>query len=350
MVSPLQVWKHPEHKGLWPAVSGLAILTHLGILGFSLPYLIEIMQPAQGSKTAAIPVELIIEKGSAEISQPSPQQTSDSSAASTDSSEQSAEKAASAVTDQTDSQIATQADNPIETTVPAANKVLTSQADSTVASAPSQKRDVQTPASSEPANRNADQSTAKLGTSVDSDVASSNSRDLDSQNSDSQNSPDSINSNDEDTLPVLSGDRVIPTPGSEPAGSDLPQTAYLKIVSHSYVPRSLLQDITTTPPQPIYEEITAVELRPQDVNCERVDFSQSQVTYRITVNKDGSMRDASPWTGSIAERPPLNTEERAIACLLLASGFRFIPATSEGELVVNENLLLTIDLIESQPN
>ncbi len=350
MVSPLQVWKHPEPKGLWPAVSGLAVLTHLGILGFSLPYLIEIMQPVQGGTTAAIPVELIVEKGSAsETSQPSQQEPSNSSAASTDP-EQTAERATSTATGQTDRQLDSQANSPIETTAPAETKVLTSPVDSTVASEPSQKEDVQTPASSESADRSVDQSATKPETSVDSDAAISNSGNLGSQDLGSQNSPDSINSNDKDTLPILSGDLEIPTPGSESAGADLSQTAYLKIVSHGHIPRSLLRDVATTPPLPIYEEITAVELQPQDVNCEQVDFSQSQVTYRIAVNKDGSMRGASPWTGSIAERPPLNDEESAIACLLLASGFQFTPATFEGEPVTDDNLLLTIDLIESQPN
>ncbi len=347
MVSPLQVWKHPEPKGLWPAVSGLAILTHIGILGFSLPYVIEIMQPAQGRQTAAIPVELIVEEGATSaISEPSQQESAnssdDSSEESLDSSAGSAAKATSPTADQ------------IETTAPAATEALTSQSDSVVSSVEPQARNAQPQNSStEPVNRNVEQSATKSETSTDPtdlDVADSVSDDLYSQNSDSQNSSDApIEPDNQDTLPVLSGDREIPTPDRELAGSDLPQTAYLKIVSHSYVPRSLLQDIATTSPQPIYEEITAVELQPQDVNCERVDFSQSQVTYRITVNKDGSMRDASPWTGSIAERPPLNAEERAIACLLLASGFRFIPATFEGELVVNESLLLTINLIESQP-
>jgi hypothetical protein len=155
---------------------------------------------------------------------------------------------------------------------------------------------------------------------------------------------------DEGSPPMLPSDQTIPAPGSEAAGSDLPQTVFLKVVGYSEVPRSLQQDIVTTPPLPINEELAAIELRPQDAGCAQVDFGQSQVTYRIAVNTDGSMRTASPWTGSIEERPPLSEQESAIACLLLASGFRFTPATFEGKPVVSDNLLLTIDLIESQSN
>ena len=293
------------------------------------------MRPAQSSKTAAIPVELIVEAGSSsDTPSSSQQQSADSSEASTDSLDRSAEETVSPADSQADRQVA-QADEQTETTT----------------------ENVQT-SSAEPANRSVEQSTAEQSTAesrpsvdpADSEVADSNSSDLNSQDSDSQTLADSTGSNDEDTLPILSGDRTIPDPGSESAGSDSPQTVYLKVVGHDQVPRSLLKDIATTPPQPIYEDITAVELRPQDVSCPRVGFSQSQVTYRITVNRDGSMQNAIPWTGSIAERPPLNEEESAIACLLLASGFRFTPATSEGDPVVSDNLLLTIDLIESQSN
>ncbi|MEO1445639.1 MAG: hypothetical protein AAFV46_05265, partial [Cyanobacteria bacterium J06635_11] len=59
MVSPLQTWKHPESKRLWPLLGGLSVLAHIGAMGFSLPYLLELMQPP-GDRTAAIPIEMVV--------------------------------------------------------------------------------------------------------------------------------------------------------------------------------------------------------------------------------------------------------------------------------------------------
>lgn len=373
MVSSPQTWKHLEPKALWPTLGGLAVLMHLGILGFSLPYLVEIMRPMLKGKASAIPVELIIEKGSVSpVPELSQQPSSDSAIAPTDISESATEESVSQPAGQSVSQPASQLANPA--TSPAASPIktsatattteaLTSPAESTVTSAQSQPEVAQTPTRTEQVEQDDLDTNLPVGNqetseseSVDSDSqildpVSSDAGEPDAGSSNSQNtSSSSSDLADENTLPVIPGDRAIPTPDSESTSSDLPQTAYLKVVGYGEVPRSLQRDLVTQPPFPLNEELAEIELRPQDVGCAQLDFSQSQVTYRITVNTDGSMRAASPWTGSIAGRPPLTEEESAIACLLLASGFRFTPAVLEGEPVVNDNLLLTIDLIESQPN
>ncbi|MBE9061869.1 hypothetical protein [cf. Phormidesmis sp. LEGE 11477] len=347
MISLLQTWKHLEPQGLWPALGGLAVLTHVGILGFSLPYLIEMMQPPSGSQTAAVPVELIVEPGALSTaltpdSQPSTNRVTEPVAASADSPDRINESPTQTATPATPTSPA----SPASSSVSSASIPLES---SSPESPPPQKADpVQPPpltaGSEDSAESNTDLPAPASETSTDAST-STNSSPV-TQNS---ASPSSVPQKEE-TLPTLSGDSDIPVPGSEPAGDETPQTAYLKVVSHAHIPRSLLIDIAPNPPVPIYDAITAVELRPQEVNCERVDFSVSQVTYRIAVNKDGSMRHASPWSGSIEESAPLTAEESAIACLLLASGFRFTPATFEGEPVVSDNLLLTIDVVESQLN
>lgn len=397
MASLPQTWKHSEPKALWPTLSGLAVLVHLGILGFSLPYLIELMQPAPGSRSSVVPIELIVDSASI-ASQPNqqPSPNSEESAASPAQAikPQATESASQPVANQPTSQPA----GSIETGA-AATLDTTLQTD-TASSSQSQVEIAQEPARTEPESRDANPPTDRPGSeSVDPSSPTSDFQTPDAQTPDTQtpnsetpdtvepdtassspltsdlpsdSSPDDSPPNDSlpddslpddslpdeslpeeaaaaDPLPVLPSDQAIPTPGSEAASSDLPQSAYIRVVGYEEVPRSLQRDLVTQPPAPLNEELAEIELRPQDANCAQLDFSQPQVTYRITVNTDGSMRAASPWTGSIEQRPPLSKEESAIACLLLASDFRFTPATLEGEPVVNDNLLLTIDIVESQP-
>ncbi|MGB3293857.1 MAG: hypothetical protein WBB01_12790, partial [Phormidesmis sp.] len=61
MVSPLQTWQHSEPKRLWLALGGLSVLVHIGLLGLSLPYLLELMARG-GSRSSAIapPIELVL--------------------------------------------------------------------------------------------------------------------------------------------------------------------------------------------------------------------------------------------------------------------------------------------------
>ncbi len=360
MVSQPQTRKHPEPKALWPTLGGLAVLMHIGILGFSLPYLIELMRLNPGSRSSAIPIELILEdsdEGSIAAASQPPAATSASDIGQPPEETASQPEPSQPAASQSNSQ----AVNPIETgTSTTPTDATASPPESTVSSAPpsTQPRE-ETPTRPEPANREVNSPTDK----PEADEPETSEPETDESQTDElapadQNSQDATgspsdlpgDSADEGAPPVLPSDQTIPAPGSEAAGGDLPQTAFLKVVGYSEVPASLQRGIVTTPPLPINRELAAIELRPQDVGCAQLDFSRSQVTYRIAVNTDGSMRAASPWTGSIEARPPLTQQESAIACLLLASGFRFTPATFEGEPVVNDYLLLTIDLIESQPD
>ncbi|MEL7522069.1 MAG: hypothetical protein AAGJ80_10715, partial [Cyanobacteria bacterium J06553_1] len=74
MVLPLQTWKHPESKRLWPLLGGLSVLAHIGAMGFSLPYLLELMQPS-GDRTAAIPIEMVVVDPDQQPAVPSSSQT-----------------------------------------------------------------------------------------------------------------------------------------------------------------------------------------------------------------------------------------------------------------------------------
>lgn len=123
----------------------------------------------------------------------------------------------------------------------------------------------------------------------------------------------------------------------------------MSISGTSEVPKDLQRDVVTSPPKLISNtaDVAAVELLPQDLDCGRVDFSQPTGTYKIAVNADGTMKEATLWTGGVAQAT--SESEGAIACLLKSAGLTFEPARLDGEAVFNDNLLLTVKIIEAQP-
>ena len=60
MATPLKLWQYSEPKRLWPALGGLSVLAHVGILGLSLPYILDLMQASDSAETETIPIELIV--------------------------------------------------------------------------------------------------------------------------------------------------------------------------------------------------------------------------------------------------------------------------------------------------
>ncbi|MEM6599386.1 MAG: hypothetical protein AAF635_14705, partial [Cyanobacteria bacterium P01_C01_bin.69] len=150
----------------------------------------------------------------------------------------------------------------------------------------------------------------------------------------------------ETSPPVIPGNPSLPEPGSTPGEASDNQQTYLSVTSHGYVPEALQRDLVDTPPELVYGSRTSLEANPTDLGCGRVDFSLTQVTYRVTIGADGSLLSAIPWTNSI-EAQPMSSSERAIACLLESADFNFTPALQAGSPVANSNLLLTVEVIES---
>lgn len=346
MVSPLQLWQHPQPRHLWLALGGLSVVAHVGLLGLSLPYVLELMQPS-GDRSAALatPIELVVvapaDDAIAQTSAPASQPDTATGSAETPETA-TAEGSAAQPLSETDP---TSAELPEAERRTPADLTATSDRDSPNNS------DAQAPATGESGTADTGSSSSESSEQIDQDQTSP-AQDSSAQNpsggqSEGQNEPDTSGSDSDPSVPpTVLGDQPLESP-SHSAGTETEQAAAINIISHRQVPESLQRDLTDTPPAPIYSEAaTAVTLRPSEHSCKRIEFPQPSATYRVAIRPDGTMAQATPWTGG--ESRDLSDSERAIACLLESAGFAFEPARIEGEPVLNDNLLLTIEIIESR--
>ena len=351
MVSPLKLWKHPQPKRLWPALGTLSVLAHVGALGLSLPYVLDLMQ-SEGAATAAaaVPIELVvveaedIPEGASSVHSSSQQARSAPTA-----SEPTPSKAGA------DSRSSTR---PAAIKAPDARSAIANASDSV--------------SSIEPADRATEQTDQVKSTESTSSSASSTSippeNELDSESLDSESeeaSNDSTSSPSEPNqpepnqpkpnqpkpqppiLPTVPGGQPLPEPGEGPNSSEgnAPQSLYLSIVSFSEAPNQ--RDVGKTPPKPKDGKAgDGIELDPVTRGCERLSFQQEQWVYRVRVNTAGQVEKATVWTDRISR--PMSQEERAIACLIENAGFEFEPALFDGEPILDDNLLLTINLIQTR--
>jgi hypothetical protein len=353
MISPLQTWQHPQPKRLWWILGGLSVLAHVGVLGLSLPYVLALMQPS-GPDQSAIPIEFVAVAPAevksatepAELPVPSePQATLPSQA----------EADTSAVSD---------------TEAP-----TSSVNESPIASRPAARRASHSPVSgSSPANA-ATPSAANSTNSTSTDNSRSDNNGTDNgsgdglgdglgdgsddsgtqENTDDRSDPampdssDSGNGEPSTGEPsTLEGETQLPEPVAN-SGGTADQAASLTIVGSSEVPEDLQRDIADTPPRLISDtgEIAAIAWQPQSIGCGRVDFAQSTGIYKMTVNADGTLDQATLWTDGSSRA--VSESEAAIACLLESADLRFEPAQRDGQPVRNDNLLLTVQIIERQP-
>ncbi|MEL7333103.1 MAG: hypothetical protein AAFN12_12710 [Cyanobacteria bacterium J06560_2] len=327
MVSPLKTWQHQEPKGLWPALGGLAVVAHVGVVGLSIPYVLRLMQPDGTSSVSVVPIELIDVE--------SPQFDASS---------------ATAEPIQPPVQPATEVLKKAEPVTSASDNVLSAQSASSVSTPPTEAKQAESPTSESPV-----QQTEPPG----SEPAPAEPSETSPEPSPSEETPPADNSTppvaepepvpDPQEPSVLPGEDSLPAPEETAGSENTAQVAYLKLADHSYVPEEFFQDVPDTQPSPNYEAVTSLEVNPESLGCGRVDFSQSQVTYRVTVGLDGTLRSAIPWTGS-QEAQAMSEGESAIACLITNAGFTFTTATTDGSAVANSDLLLTLDLIESVGN
>lgn len=337
MISPLQIWQHPQPRRIWWILGGLSVLAHVGVLGLCLPYVLEVTQSSRQSQLAeAIPIELV------DIAADG--QTSTNSTALEEST---ALKSPPAKREQTS------VDN-LEPVRSAENRIPPSDFLST---------------------RSSDAGSANLGAadseSVDSGSADSGAADSESTESESVEDSSSggsdrtdipepplqpQDSTGEDSAgtetgepPVIPGGNPLPAPG-ESTGNETEQTVSLSIMGSSEVPEDLQRDLADSPPQLISDgrEVAAIPWRPQSLGCGQVDFSQPTGTYKMAVNADGTLDQATLWTEGTSR--PVSEAEAAIACLLENADLQFEPAQLNGEPVFNDNLLLTVEIIELQAN
>ncbi len=325
------------------------MLAHVGLLGLSLPYVLELMQPS-GNRSAALatPIELVVVDPADEVIAPTSAPTNPPDTA-TDSAETpnttTAERSAAQPLPESDP--ANVEPPEAERRTPAVPAVTGDRDSSNSPDSP----DAQTPATGESGTADTDSGSSESPEQIDQDQTSL-AQDSSAQNpsggqSEGQDEPDtSVSDSDPVVPPTVPGDQPLESP-NQSAGTETEQAAAISIISHRQVPESLQRDLTDTPPAPIYSEAaTAVTLRPSEHSCNRIAFPQPSATYRAAIRPDGTMAQATPWTGG--ESRDLSDSERAIACLLESAGFAFEPARIEGEPVLNDNLLLTIEITESR--
>lgn len=329
MVSPLQTWQHSQPRYFWPVLGGLSVLTHVGLLGLSLPYVLELMQP-NGDRGAAIatPIELVV----------------------VDSADDPITQISTAASEETASNLTEAAPE-----ASSSGEQTAAESDSASAEPPDTERPPSEPVERPSPNRSDpepidtdDPGTSGSGGSVEpsDDQPSPDQTGSDQTPSEDQGEAAPEPDGEPSGPPAIPGDQSLESP-DQSAGTESEQAAALSIVSHRQVPEQLQRDITDTPPVPLYGAApTAVTLRPSESQCQRIAFPQPQATYRVAIRPDGTMARATPWTEG--ESRDLSDSEKAIACLLESAGFAFEPARIEGEPVLNDNLLLTVEVTESR--
>ena len=355
MVSPLKLWHHPQPKQLWPALGALSILAHVGVLGLSLPYVLDLMQSKSSSAPAsAVPIELVDAdsaegRSSAAVStrSPAPSQTVETPRS---------QVSRSASPTQSSGQISSQSPGALSRSN-SANAGAITPASTPLAPV--------VPSSIEERNTNQDESSGDRAKRVENDRAGaegdrSNDEKPNTEDSDSGASGDEFpdttpatpagDANSSDELPTFPGDdNPLPLPGdstNRETSGKTSQSASLRIVGFSEVPTEMQRDLADVPPRLKESAPNQVTFSPIPSQCPSLNFTQQRQTYRIAVKADGSVLAANVWTGGVGGA--VTDEESAIACLIENAGFVFEPALIGGEPNLNDNLLLTIDLVEIQ--
>ncbi|PZO60751.1 MAG: hypothetical protein DCF15_01570 [Phormidesmis priestleyi] len=357
MVSPLQTWQHPESKRLWFILGGLSVLVHIGLLGLSLPYVLRLMEPSTAA-VSAVPIELV----TVDPVSGKPIENADSDRLSA--------AATSTAQPETDTDIDTATNPPAvpnsDPSLPTDPNSFSTQAPAN-SPAPNRNTDPATsdPATSDPttspdptppsnSGRPTRPSQPPTGTEPSSDSGSgsgsgtSSSRDSGDGSSDASNdaSDDSSGDGSGDALTSLSGSGPLQPPGSEGTSTTV-QVAALRVTGTRL---DVVQDVKDQPPQ-LLSSMAAIALEPERVGCDRVDFSAGPLgplTYRVAIDTDSSIRTLTLQTQGGSSLSLAN--EEAIACLIRSAGFTFLAAVSDGTPILDDSLLLTLDVIESQPD
>jgi len=400
MVLPLQTWQYSEPKRLWLLLGGLSVLAHVGMLGLSLPYVLELMEPAgDRAATSFTPVELIVVDEAAQATVSAAKRPTVDKALSepTERSETSvAEEATATITeasrpasrsvDSRPAAISSSQDTASPSSVtPAVSDSVPSQvpeADDPVrgdsgGSAAGQTPEATQPDSPLPARETGQERTGQERAEAESPVrppvgetpSAEESQPEDSQSEDSQ--PEASEAEDSTAAsgsssattvepgggasasgeaegaagdldngvsepPVVEGEQL-PAPGAM-LGEEAPQVAALQVMKMEI---NTVQDQKDVPPR-LLDASGTITLQPDSLGCGQVDFTQGPLTYRLAINADSSLRTVTPV--------PLDTRSsvEAVACLIKSAGFRFEAAMSEGVAVLDDSLMMTVQVIESQ--
>ncbi|NJM96737.1 MAG: hypothetical protein HC800_05665 [Phormidesmis sp. RL_2_1] len=317
MVSPLQTWQYSEPKYLWPILGGLAVMTHVGVLGLSLPYVLSLMTPS-GETQSVVPVELVVVNPADESTGP-PTVSANSAGLETPLSE-------SSIPNDSNS------DSTLAKELPAKTQKYS---DDSVARLRQNSEPSPPQAQQASSNRASDSPTADP---VEADPPAADPLTAEpstSHDSSAQPPIEGQNGSDEDPLPVVEGQPI--TPPNFGDNSSTVQAVALQVTGTQV---NWVTDLKDTAPQ-LIDGSDPIALEPDAVGCGKVDFPQEALTYRVDVGADGSLLTLTRLGSDTISGP-----DDAIACLIRAANFTFAPATHEGEPVADNGLLITIGIIE----
>ncbi len=327
MISPLKIWQHPQPKHLWPALGGLSLLTHIGVIGLSLPYALTLMQTSgETDASSVIPIELVA--------------TDDTVQATTD----------SATLESSDEQSDSSTEsNPIDVdgTSEAALESLNSDSESDASQPLSGRRTM-----SEYNERQIGENQTKPDPTDDGQTEPDllNNNPTESRQGETQQGTENPEnpSTPSSPAPAVTGNETpsAPTAIEEGTGTDLPtpdqgpREVSLQIMGATQPPENRRYDLKDTSPSLSPESENFTALVPESYGCDSVISSNLTLTYRVRVNADGSAAEFNPFDPD----PESEREAEAIACLLKNAGFTFVPAQQDGVPVMNDDLLLTIQV------
>ncbi|PZO22058.1 MAG: hypothetical protein DCF25_03745 [Leptolyngbya foveolarum] len=321
MVLPLQTWQHQDPKGLWPALGGLTVLAHIGVIGMSVPYLLSLREASEQNAAIAIPIELSVEP-SADSAPAETLAIENNQPAVQDS--QAVGESAIASNQETGSSARshTSKSPPVES----------SSTPEKISEQPNSTADLQEkPAESEGDKAIEDSGTPETPETPEPEAPEPEAPEASSQPPD--NSPG-------DSPQTVNGSPLPPPPDNSQVGQSLQMRA---VGSPDYDP---VEDFETAPPELIDLEYVGL-LRPEEEGCGVVSAlaAQSILTYRIAVSADGTIYGASLLSGQAIA--PESADAEAVACLIQKTGIRFSrPNSSEGAKPIDDSLLMTFELSE----
>ncbi|MGB3300258.1 MAG: hypothetical protein WBA76_18505, partial [Phormidesmis sp.] len=132
-------------------------------------------------------------------------------------------------------------------------------------------------------------------------------------------------------LATLEGDNSLPGPSR---GSTSEQVASLSVIRTRV---DVAQDVKDVSPK-LLGLNNAIELQPNSLGCDPVDFSRPIQTFRLTINAENILEGVYPLTSN---------DSAAVACLIQRAGFTFEAGISDGTPTRDDSLLITVEVIES---
>lgn len=309
-------------------------MAHVGVIGLSLPYVAGLISGSEGEAGAVVPIELIVVEAESEM--PLVRSPDLQGQENTSESEEVAAKPKPAHT------AAAPASEQAPNVITSVNETAAETQPATPAE-PEQDSVENNDSSSEQEDTTEEETEIDEAETDSPDPQSEGSTDEEQAIEEETATTDETPDGESTELPVVGGEQL-PAPGGGSATQGTDQVTALSFSNHTLVADEFRRDrFAVTEPTP--HELFTTGVRPQDVGCDKVSETPPMpLTYRVTISREGSIQEATPWTGSNVA-PLLNESERSIICLLKHSGWQFTPATDEDGLPIpHSDLLLTFFL------